>query len=163
MLQTISIPWPPALNCSVFPEHNTEQTMCMEFPEEKGEPPVQPGTPLTTTPSKVKPQPPPDKTVPTVPGFQKHTFDYSIELCSGKKKPSAYWYSNSSGECRAKCTEDNLFSERLVFNILYGAKRGRSGCCRVCIPCLHDQIILETTKWPLEESYFYPWQQVVKF
>lgn len=120
VLQTVGIPWPRDLNCSVFPLHNTEQTMCMEFPEEEGYPaldttlPPRPTKPVTTGNGRALPDP--NNPSDTPPGHISGLADSPVTsvLCAGKRNPWAYRYSNSSGGCRPRCDVDNLFNTRLV-------------------------------------------------
>lgn len=77
--------------------------MCMEFPEETDDPPYDDVTTVLRPTTK--------KPVSRIPEFGVST-EHTTDLCSSKRNPFAYSYSNSSGECRARCNTHNLFNTR---------------------------------------------------
>ncbi|KAM7350584.1 frizzled 4 isoform 2-T2 [Cochliomyia hominivorax] len=92
VLQGFGYPWPPALDCSLFPKENNHETMCMEGPGEVQEAPtikeVYPAHPAIKTP------------------FQHTTISNNFE-CPGHSK--MYVKLHRSGRCAPLCESNILF------------------------------------------------------
>lgn len=93
-LKKVGLPWPAALNCSIFPVANNAEHMCMPMDSTDDEPLT------TTTPQSRSPHP--------------TTVRHKVPPCLSKVKPTGYKLVNSTGLCQARCDVDVIFTHGLV-------------------------------------------------
>ena len=112
--------WPPALNCSKFPEENNHQHMCMEGPEpgEHEKPPRFPATQRGQNSRRPKPNKHHKNNPPIIGRVVTHspidTLTLEVRkqpnLCLDYKYFDQYYYINRTERCAHNCSADILFT-----------------------------------------------------